>query len=164
MRVVTTTHRTDPASRLAHLDEDEIRELNAQAAILESLAVRGAPAYDAPHRARLRAANAALRVARDPVTAAIADYEVHRRLVEASADPALLATLRPVRAALRTLAVGSGARDVRRHAGEHDAVIAALAAGDHARAAERLRRHVVGGLPALLAGVAGRTGPARSST
>jgi DNA-binding GntR family transcriptional regulator len=164
MAVVMTTHRTDPASRVAHLDEDEVRELNAQAAILESLAVSRAPAYDAPRRARLRGANADLRAARDPVTAAIADHEVHRRLVEPSSDPALLATLRPVRAALRPLTVGGAARDVRRHADEHDAVIAALAAGDHARAAERLRRHVAGGLPALLAGVAGRTGGARSPT
>jgi DNA-binding GntR family transcriptional regulator len=161
---VTTTHRTDPSSRLAHLDEDEVRELNAQAAILESLAVRRAPAYDGPRRARLRAANAALRAAREPVAAAIADHEVHLRLVEASSDPALLATLRRVRAALRPLAAGGAAHDVRRHADEHDAVIAALAAGDHARAAERLRRHVAGGLPELLAGVAGRTGGARSST
>jgi DNA-binding GntR family transcriptional regulator len=163
--VMTTTHRTDPASRMAHLDEDEVRELNAQAAILESLAVRQAPAYDAPRRARLRAANAALRAAHEPVAAAIADHEVHLRLVEASSDPALLAALRRVRAALRPLAPGgAAAHDVRRHADEHDAVIAALAAGDHARAAERLRRHVAGGLPELLAGVAGRTGGARSST
>jgi DNA-binding GntR family transcriptional regulator len=161
---VTTTHRTDPASRVAHLDEDEVRELNAQAAILESLAVRLAPAYDGRRRARLRAANAALRAAREPVTAAIADHEVHQRLVEAAADPALLATLRRVRAALRPLAAVGAARDVGRHADEHDAVIAALAAGDHARAADRLRRHVAGGLPELLAGVASRTGEAASST
>jgi DNA-binding GntR family transcriptional regulator len=150
--LVTAILSTDPASRLAGLDEPAVRELNAVTALLESLAVRLAPPFDASRRARLRAANARLRAARDPVSAAIADRDVHRRLVEAGADEALRAVLEPVEAALRPVRAthppGPAA-----HAAEHDAVIEALAAGDNALAAERLRTHVAGRLPTLLAAV-----------
>ena len=101
---MSPTARSNPRDRLVHLDEPAVRELNAVAAILESLAVRRAPAFDAARRARLRAANARLRRAPDAVTAAIADCEVHALLVEPGADGEVLATLRPVRGALRTCA------------------------------------------------------------
>jgi DNA-binding GntR family transcriptional regulator len=154
---VTFLQSTDPASRAAPLDDVAVRELNAVAGLLESLAVRLAPPFDGARRAGLRAANARLRAASDPVSAAIADREVHRRLVEPGADDSLLGTLCPVQARLRAVAVAGAERDPRRHATEHDAVIDALADGDHARAAERLRAHVAGRLPGLLAAVASRT-------
>jgi DNA-binding GntR family transcriptional regulator len=157
---VSFTHRTHPGRRVAHLDEDAVRELHAAVVILESLAVRRAPPFDAARRAGLRAANARLRAARDPVTAALADRDLHARLVEPGAGAELRRTLRPIEAALQPLAVGGDARGVRRHADEHDAVIDALAEGEHARAAERLREHLAGRLPALLGGVANRTGHA----
>jgi DNA-binding GntR family transcriptional regulator len=147
---VTFALSSDPTARLAGLDEPMVRELNAVAVLLETLAVRLAPPFAAPRRAALRAANARLRAARDPVTAAVADREVHRRLVEGCADNALLATLRPVEAALRRLRPVGGSSP-RSHAAEHDAVIDALAAGDNALASERVRAHVAGRLPALLA-------------
>ena len=139
---VTFVMSTDPVAGTAPLDEASVRELNAVAAILESLAVRLAPPFDAARRAALRAANARLRAAPDPVSAAIADREVHRRLVEP----------------------GDDAGDVRRHAAEHDAIIDALAAGDVAAAAVRLRDHVAGRLPALLDAVGTRTGRAAAPT
>ena len=79
--------------------------------------------------------------------------EVHRQLVEACADDTLLATLRPVQAALRRVRP-SGGPSPRAHAAEHDAIIDALAARDAPLASERVRAHVAGRLPALLAGVA----------
>jgi DNA-binding GntR family transcriptional regulator len=151
---VRSTLSSDPSARGAHLDESTVRELSAVTALLEALAVRLAPPSDAPHRAALRAANARLRAARDPVTAAIADREVHRRLVEPCADERLLATLRPVQAALRRVRA-SGGPSPRAHAAEHDAIIDALAARDTPLASERLRAHVAGRLPDLLAGLAG---------
>jgi DNA-binding GntR family transcriptional regulator len=157
VRDVTFLERTAPRSRTAPLDDVAVRELNAVAGILESLAVFLAPPFDGRRRAGLRAANARLRAARDPVAAAIADRDVHRRLVEACSDESLLGTLEPIEAALRHLAATGGVRDPERHATEHDAVIDALAAGDNAGAAERLRKHVAARLPALLAAVATRT-------
>jgi DNA-binding GntR family transcriptional regulator len=154
---VSVTLSSDPAYRLTRLGETEVRELHAVAVLLESLAVRLAPPFDAARRARLRAANARLRSAGHPVAAAIADREFHRRLVEHCADTALLDTLGPVEAALHTPAAFGRPGDVRRHAAEHDRVIDALGRGDTARAAERLREHVAGRLPALLA-AAGREG------
>jgi DNA-binding GntR family transcriptional regulator len=154
---MSPTARSDPRDRLVHLDEPAVRELNAVAAILESLAVRRAPAFDAARHARLRAANARLRRAPDAVTAAIADCEVHALLVEPGADGDVLAMLRPVRGALRTCAAKRLGDSADRHAAEHDAVIDALADGDHALAAKRLREHVARGLPGLLEGVANRT-------
>jgi len=160
---VTSALRSEPAARLADLDEHAVRELNAVATLLEALAVRIAPAFDAPRRAALRAANARLRGAGDPVTAAIADREVHRRLVDTCGDDALLATLRPVDATLRRLRPVRGVRGAaaRSHAAEHDAVIDALEAGDNALASERLRAHVAGRLPELLGAVAAGGDPGR---
>jgi DNA-binding GntR family transcriptional regulator len=158
LAAVTFVMSTDPVAGAAGLDEAAVRELNAATAILESLALRLAPPFDAARRAGLRAANARLRAARNPVTAAIADRDVHRRLVEPGADAVLLDTLRPAQAALRPLAAKHHVADVRRHAAEHDAIIDALAAGDVAGAAQRLREHVTGRLPALLDAVASRTG------
>jgi DNA-binding GntR family transcriptional regulator len=161
---VTFAMSTDPVAGTASLDEASVRELNAVAAILESLAIRLAPPFDAARRAALRAANARLGAAPDPVSAAIADREVHRRLVEPGADAVLLGTLRPAEAALQPLAARDDAGDVRRHAAEHDAIIDALAAGDVAAAAVRLRDHVAGRLPALLDAVGTRTGSAAAPT
>jgi DNA-binding GntR family transcriptional regulator len=156
---VRSTTSSDPAPAPTALDEVQARELNAVAAILESLAVRLAPPFDGGRRARLRAANARLRAARGPVAAAIADREFHRRLVETCPDDALLATLRPVHEALQTPAA-RGTGGPQRHAAEHDRVIDALAAGDNVRAAERLRAHIAARLPALLAAVRAATGRA----
>jgi DNA-binding GntR family transcriptional regulator len=154
---MSPTARSNPRERLVPLDEPTVRELNAVAAILESLAVRRAPAFGAGRRARLRAANARLRRAPDAVTAAIADGEVHALLVEPGADEEVLAMLRRVRDTLRTCAATHPRGGAERHAAEHDAVIDALSDGDHALAATRLREHVARGLPALLEGVANRT-------
>jgi DNA-binding GntR family transcriptional regulator len=161
---VTFVMSTDPIAGTQGLDEASVRELNAVTALLESLAVRLAPRFDAQRRAALRAANARLRAARNPVAAAIADRDVHRRLVEPGADAVLLDTLRPAQAALRPLAAGGPVGDVRRHAAEHDEIIDALAAGDVATAADRLRAHVTRRLPALLDAVASRTGGAPAPT
>jgi DNA-binding GntR family transcriptional regulator len=90
------------------------------------------------------------------VTAAIADRDVHRRLVEPGADASLLATLHPVEAQLRRLAAVLGGPEPRRHAAEHDAIIDALADGDHDLAAARLRAHLAARLPALLDAAGGR--------
>ena len=161
---VTFVMSSDPIARTAALDEASVREYNAVTALLESLAVRLAPPFDAQRRAALRAANARLRAASDPVAAAIADREVHRRLIEPGADAILLDTLRPAQAALRPLSADEHAGDARRHAAEHDEIIDALAAGDIAGAADRLREHVTGRLEALLDAVASRTGRSAPST
>ena len=160
---VTFVMSTDPIAGTVGLDEASVREYNAVTALLESLAVRLAPAFDAQRRAALRA-NARLRVASDPVAAAIADREVHRRLVEPGADAILLDTLRPAQTALRQLAADGHAGDARRHAAEHAEIIDGLAAGDIAGAADRLRDHVTGRLEALLDAVASRTGRSAPST
>ncbi len=144
------------ARRPRPLDEGAVRELHAVATILESLAVRLAPRFSAPRRAALRTANARLRVAPDPVSAAIADREVHRALAEACGDESLLETLTPVQATLRRVPAIQGAGAQRRHAAEHDAIIDALGAGDNELAARRLRAHIGGHLPELLRALAGR--------
>jgi DNA-binding GntR family transcriptional regulator len=152
----------DPHLRPTRLDEADVRELNAAAAILESLAVRLSPRFDGLRRARLRGANMRLRAARSPVAATIADREFHRRLVELCPDDRLLATLRSIWAALQAPEAQRAGR-VRRHAADHDRVIEALADGDNARAGELVRGHVISRLPALLAAVAAPTAHAGPS-
>jgi DNA-binding GntR family transcriptional regulator len=164
LRAVTFVMSTDPIAGTAALDEASVREYNAVIALLESLAVRLSPPFDAQRRAALRAANARLRAASDPVAAAIADRDVHRRLIEPGADAILLDTLRPAQTALRPLAADGHAGDARRHAAEHDEIIDALAAGDIAAAADRLREHVTGRLQPLLDAVGTRTGRSAAST
>jgi DNA-binding GntR family transcriptional regulator len=153
LHAVSPTLSSDPAAAPRRLDDVAVRELHAVAVILESLAVRLSPPFSAARRAELRAANARVRAARDPVTMAIADREVHRLLVESCGDASLLGTLTPVQAALRRLPAADDPGAPRRHAAEHEAVIDALAAGDQELAARRLRAHDAGRLPELLAAV-----------
>jgi len=162
VRRVSFVMDSEPAAAPPPLDEAQARELNAVAAILESLAVRLAPPFDGRRRARLRAANARLRAARGPVAAAIADRDFHSGLVEPCPDEQLLATLRPVQEALQAPAART-ADAPGRHAADHDRVIEALADGDNARAAERLRAHLAARLPALLAAVTPANGGAASA-
>ena len=130
----------------------EARELYPLAVVLESIAIRQSPAFDAgrdrglaggqPAHAR-RGARPRRRDAgrrRLPCTA-------HRRLrVRAAARGAA-----PVkRALLRYEQVYmSEARRVERSVAQHDEIIRALERGDHAEAAQRLRRNLTGGLPDL---------------
>jgi DNA-binding GntR family transcriptional regulator len=153
---IASSASSHTAGRPRPLDEGAVRELHAVAAILESLAVRLAPRFSAPRRAALRTANARLRAARDPVSAAIADREVHRALAEACGDESLLETLMPVQATLRRVPAIQGAGAQRRHAAEHDAIIDALGAGDNELAARRLRSHIGDHLPELLRALDGR--------
>jgi DNA-binding GntR family transcriptional regulator len=139
------------------IDEREAREINASAGILEGLAVMLAPPFDAARIDELRAANQRFRTsAGDPRAVAVADHDLHRRLVDPCGDERLLRTLAPVR---RLLHRWQGATDVDDAtvvvaASEHDAIIDLLAAGNHEGAAQRLREHIAAGLPALLAAAA----------
>jgi DNA-binding GntR family transcriptional regulator len=135
------------------IDDDEARELNAVAGILEALAIGRAPAFEAVAIEALRGANRRFRQSGSGTAVAIADHDLHRRLSEPCGDERLLATLAPVRRGLCRLrtALAPDPGDVARAADEHDAIIDALERGDHATAAQRLREHVAGGLAALLA-------------
>jgi DNA-binding GntR family transcriptional regulator len=135
------------------LDEREAREINAAAGILEGLAVSLAAAFDAAQIDELRAANERFRLsAGDPRAIAVADHDLHRRLVEPCANERLLATLSPIRRSLLRWQTAAELDDaeVVVAASEHDAIIDLLAVGDHEAAAERLREHIAAGLPALL--------------
>jgi DNA-binding GntR family transcriptional regulator len=145
----------DPMSMATtHIDEREAREINAAAGILEGLALTLAAPFDDARIAELRAANERFRLsAGDPRAIAVADHDLHRRLVEPCTDERLLATLAPLRRSLLRWQAAAELDDaeVVVAASEHDAVIDLLALGDHEGAAERLRDHVAAGLPPLLA-------------
>jgi DNA-binding GntR family transcriptional regulator len=132
------------------LDPAELRELIPSLLILESLAVRDSPPFDAEAIAGLRAANQRLRdSAGDATEAALADDEFHRRLTAACENPQLLDVVDIVRKALLDyereymLAPDRLASSV----SEHDAIVAALEDGDHARAAECVRMNFTSGMP-----------------
>jgi DNA-binding GntR family transcriptional regulator len=141
----------DHLRRVDVLDPAELRELIPSLLILESVAVRDAPPFDAEAIAALRAANQRLADSPDDATAAaLADDEFHRRLTAGCGNPRLLEVADLVRRALlgyeREYLVSPErlAQSVR----EHEAVIAALESGDHGRAAERLRENYTSGMPA----------------
>jgi DNA-binding GntR family transcriptional regulator len=132
------------------LDPAELRELIPSLLILESLAVRDSPPFDAEAIAALRAANRRLRdSAGDAKMAALADDEFHRRLTAACGRPRLLEVVDIVRKALLDyereylLSPERLARSVE----QHEAIIAALEDGDHARAAEDVRVNFTSGMP-----------------
>jgi len=138
---------------LMGLDEGEARELNAIAGVLEALALSVAPAFDAVGIAELRMAGYRFRWStEDASSLAVADHDFHSRLVERCGDERLLATLAPVRDALYRwqTRLQPDPEEVARAAGQHDAIIDALAAGDHVTASQLVREHVAGGLPGLL--------------
>ena len=137
----------------AGLDEGEARELIAIAGMLEGLAVSVAPAFDAAAIAELRMASDCFRwCCEDPGSLAVADHDFHSRLVERCGDAQLLDSLAPVRESLYRwqACLSPSADEVARAADEHDAIVEALARGDHATAAQRVREHVAGGLPHLI--------------
>ena len=130
----------------------EARELYPLAVVLESLAIRQTPAFDSAAIEGLREANRRMRAAvRDPAAAMLADDDFHARLTAGCASEPLLAVLRPIkRALLRYEQVYmSEARRVARSVAQHDEIVRALERGNHAEAAQRLRRNLTGGLPDL---------------
>jgi DNA-binding GntR family transcriptional regulator len=146
----------DGGYRSPRLDAGELRELYPAALMLECLAVREAPPYDAETLAALRAANDRLRAAADPVGAMAADDDFHVTLLRHCDNERLLDVLRPVRRALlryeRAYMV-ERAR-IERSAAQHEAIVAALERGDRAAAAQGVRENFMHALPDLEAQIA----------
>jgi DNA-binding GntR family transcriptional regulator len=132
------------------LDPAELRELNPSLLILEALAVRESPPFDADAIAALRAANKRLLdSAGDASAAALADDDFHRLLTKDCGNPRLLEVVDPVRRALvayERVYMLSPER-LARSVDEHESIIAALEHGDHARAADLLRENFTTGMP-----------------
>jgi DNA-binding GntR family transcriptional regulator len=135
------------------LDSEEFSELQPAALILECASVEHAPPYDGDALARLRAANAVLREAADPLAAAEADDDFHARLVERCENSRLLAVLEPLRELLAPYkrAYLAEPATVARRAARHDGIIAALERRDHRTAARRVRENQKAALAELLA-------------
>jgi DNA-binding SARP family transcriptional activator/DNA-binding GntR family transcriptional regulator len=144
----------DGVFRPARLAVAEARELYPLAVLLESIAVRQSPPFAAGDLDAMRSANARMREAQhDPCAAIVADDDFHALLVGACGNERLLAALRPVkRALLRYEQIYMLDPDrVERSVHQHATIIAALEDGDHARAAQRVRENLTGGLPDLAA-------------
>jgi DNA-binding GntR family transcriptional regulator len=133
------------------LDPAELRELIPTLLILEGVAVRESPPFDAETIAALRASNRRLLdSAGDPGAAALADDEFHRRLTAGCDDAHLLEVVDLVRKALlgyERLYMLSPER-LARSVDEHEAIVAALESGDHVLAADRVRENFTSGMPA----------------
>ena len=140
------------AAASARLGVVEARELYPLAVVLESIAIRRSPAFEPAAIEGLREANRRMRAAvRDPAAAMLADDDFHARLTAGCASEPLLAVLRPVKRALlryEQVYMDEPAR-VERSVAQHDEIVRALERGDHAEAAQRLRRNLTGGLPDL---------------
>ncbi len=139
--------------RASRLDSREVRELYPAVLVLESVAVRDAPSYDAAAVARLREANATLLEAQDAEAGARADDLFHERLIESCGNPRLLDVVRPLRQALMAYeqVYFSTPERRRRSAEQHGQIIDALAAGERERAAALVRDNFTTALPELTA-------------
>jgi DNA-binding GntR family transcriptional regulator len=142
----------DGAFRAAPLAVAEARRLYPSAVVLESLAVRVSPPAGRARLDALRRANARFRQSRDdPAGAVMADDEFHRLLTAGCDNEHLLAALRPIKRALlryEHVYMADPAR-IGRSVVQHEAIIAALAAGDRAGAAQLVRQNLTHGLPDL---------------
>jgi DNA-binding GntR family transcriptional regulator len=141
------------AYRAARLDSHEVRELYPAVLLLEAMAVRDHPPYTAAQLDALRAANTHVRAATNGEVGARADDEFHRALTYGCLNRRLLGVVDPVRRALLPYeAVYMDAPQRRdRSADQHDAIVEALAAGDHAGAANLVRANFTTALPDLTA-------------
>jgi DNA-binding GntR family transcriptional regulator len=139
--------------RAIRLDSREVRELYPAVLVLEAVAVRDAPPYDAETLERMRDANAALEAATDSEAGARADDLFHRHLTEGCGNRRLLDVVRPLRQALMAYERVYFSTDERRSrsAAQHAAIIDALAAGDQERAAAMVRDNFTTALPELTA-------------
>jgi len=141
------------AFRATRLDSREVRELYPAVLMLEAFAVRDAPPYGEARLDSLREANASLRAATDAASGSLADDDFHARLIADCGNPKLIEVVRPIRRALlpyeRVWFAKAEHRE--RSAGQHDEIIAALAAGDRERAAALVRDNFTSALPELTA-------------
>ena len=141
----------DHLRRADLLDPAELRELIPSLLMLEGVAVRDSPPFDAERIAALRAANQRLsESAGDAAGAVAADDEFHRRLTAGCDNAHLQEVVELVRKALlgyERLYMLSPQR-LARSVEEHEAIVAALESGDHALAADRLRDNFTSGMPA----------------
>jgi DNA-binding GntR family transcriptional regulator len=153
---VTSDHSADIEVIAEHLrradvfDPAELRELIPSVLILEALAVRDSPPFDDEAIAALRAANERIRDSEgDPKAAALADDEFHRRLTAECDNPRLLEVADLIRKALleyeRKYMLSP--ERLQRSVAEHEAIIAALEAGDQELAAQRVRENFTSGMP-----------------
>jgi DNA-binding GntR family transcriptional regulator len=143
------------------LSSDELRELYPSVLILEALALRESPPFDATAIAELRAANQRLLDSKgDAVAAALADDDFHRRLTAHCGNDRLLEVLAPVRQSLlayERVYMLSPER-LKRSVDQHEAIVAALEAGDHEGAADQLRENFTSAIPELEARLDERDG------
>jgi DNA-binding GntR family transcriptional regulator len=132
------------------LDPAELRELNPSLLILEALAVRESPPFDADAIAALRAANKRLLdAAGDATAAALADDEFHRLLIGNCGNERVLEAVDPVRRAMlayERVYMLSPER-LASSVAEHEEIVAALERGDHDSAADLLRENFTSGMP-----------------
>jgi DNA-binding GntR family transcriptional regulator len=147
--------------RASRLDSREVRELYPAVLVLEAVAVRDAPSYDAAVIARMREANGSLLAAQDAIEGARADDLFHQRLTENCGNPKLLEVVRPLRQALLAYeqVYFSTPERRRRSAAQHQAIIDALADGDRAKAATLVRENFTTALPELTAELDARARP-----
>jgi DNA-binding GntR family transcriptional regulator len=150
--------------RATRLDAGELRELYPAALMLECLAVREAPPYDARTLGVMREANARLRSAVDPIAAMAADDDFHVALLRHCDNERLLDVLRPVRRSLLRYerAYMIEPERIERSADQHDAIIDALERGDRAAAAQGVRENFMHALPDLEAQIRDQSPPGES--
>ena len=140
------------------MDSDrEVHELYPAVLMLEATAVLHAPPYDAAAIARLREANADLLGAPDAEAGARADDRFHARLTENCGNPELLDVVRPMREQLMAYERQYFSTAERREgsAAQHAAIVDALEAGEHARAAALVRENFTTALPGQSSGPRG---------
>jgi DNA-binding GntR family transcriptional regulator len=134
------------------LDPAELRELIPSLLLLEATAIREAPPFDADAIAALRAINQRVSDSEGDATAAAqADDDFHRRLLAGCRNAHLLDVVDLVRKALlgyERLYMLSPDR-LALSVEQHEAIVAALEAGDHALAADRIRENFSSGLPTV---------------
>jgi DNA-binding GntR family transcriptional regulator len=152
-----TRTETDGGFSVVPLDEIELRELYPVVLLLEGLAVRSAPGFDAAQLACLREINERMRAASDdPMVAATCDWEFHEELVRGCGNDQLLDTLRPLKRQLLRyeIAYMDEPERVGLSVAQHAAIADALERDDREAAALIVEANFRDALPRMLERVA----------
>jgi DNA-binding GntR family transcriptional regulator len=134
------------------LTAEEVEHLYPMRALLDPAALRQSGPVPGPRIARLKALNRRFAAAADPREAVEIDDRWHLELIAGCTNPILLGLIEQMIWRTRRYELGlmRARTNVERATGDHDAIIAALEAGDMDAACVALERNMISGKQPIL--------------
>jgi DNA-binding GntR family transcriptional regulator len=137
---------------VCELSEEEVEHLYPMRAILDPAALREAGLPPPARLAKLKTLNRRFAEATEPMEAVLTDDKWHLELISGCSNPILMGFIQQMIWRTRRYELGlmKARANVERATGDHDAIIAALEAGDLERACGALERNMCSGKQPIL--------------